>query len=271
MSTPPSDDLGHPVPLLGPARRVVSLVPSLTEAVAVTAPESLIGATDWCTHPRDLDVTRVRGTKNPNVRQIVELKPDLVIANQEENRELDVRRLREAGVNVWVTRINTVAESLTSMRRLFAQCFDAQPIWLDQADEVWAHPLAAGGRTIAVPIWKNPYIWVGDDTYAADVLVHLGFTNALAEMGRYPHVGLEHEAIRKADVITLPDEPYPFSPTDGPADFAEHGCGEHSFGERDVRPCEVHPRIVQLIEGRWLFWYGPAMVDARSRLMDALR
>ncbi|RYJ00446.1 MAG: hypothetical protein EON52_23640, partial [Actinomycetales bacterium] len=53
------DDLGHAVEVPGEARRVVSLVPSLTEAVAATRPEALVGATDWCTHPADLDVTRV--------------------------------------------------------------------------------------------------------------------------------------------------------------------------------------------------------------------
>ena len=97
------DDLGADVPLPAPATRVVSLVPSLTEALAVTAPDLLVGATDWCTHPADLDVTRVRGTKNPDLAAIRALSPDLVVANKEENRELDVRRLRDAGVAVWVT------------------------------------------------------------------------------------------------------------------------------------------------------------------------
>ena len=64
------DDLGHHVPLDAPAARVVSLVPSLTEALAVSAPDRLVGATDWCTHPADLDVTRVRGTKNPDLAAI---------------------------------------------------------------------------------------------------------------------------------------------------------------------------------------------------------
>src|ERR1700721_3076758 len=77
---PPSDDLGHPVPLTRPARRVVSLVPSLTESVAVTRAGALVGATTWCTHPADLDVTRVRGTKNPDLAAIRALEPDLVAA-----------------------------------------------------------------------------------------------------------------------------------------------------------------------------------------------
>src|SRR3977135_4137952 len=112
------DDLGTPVELAAPARRVVSLVPSLTEAVARSAPGLLVGATDWCTHPAGLSVTRVRGTKNPERAAIIALAPDLVIANKEENRELDVTRLREAGLAVWVTVIESVPQALASMRRL---------------------------------------------------------------------------------------------------------------------------------------------------------
>src|SRR3954451_13929778 len=99
----PIDDLGGPVRLERPPRRLVSLVPSLTEALAVTVPDRLVGATDWCTHPADLDVQRVRGTKNPDRAAIVALRPDLVVANREENRRLDVERLRAAGLPVWVT------------------------------------------------------------------------------------------------------------------------------------------------------------------------
>ena len=74
--SPPRDDLGYPVRAARPARRVVSLVPSLTESVALTRAEALAGATTWCTHPADLDVRRVRGTKNPDRAAIVGLGPD---------------------------------------------------------------------------------------------------------------------------------------------------------------------------------------------------
>src|SRR5918994_3242936 len=126
------DDLGADVPLTAAATRVVSLVPSLTEALAASAGDRLVGATDWCTHPADLDVTRVRGTKNPDLAAIRALSPDLVVANKEENREIDVRRLREAGVAVWVTRIETVGESLESMSRLLDHALQKSlPEWLD--------------------------------------------------------------------------------------------------------------------------------------------
>src|SRR5438034_11355248 len=101
----------------GPARRVVSLVPSLTEAVARSSPGLLVGATDWCTHPADLAVTRVRGTKNPERAAIIALAPDLVIAYREENRKLVVVRLRDAGLAVRVTVIESVPGALASMRR----------------------------------------------------------------------------------------------------------------------------------------------------------
>src|ERR1700759_5285094 len=104
------------------ATRVVSLVPSITEALVTVRREAVVGATDWCTHPADLDDTleaRVRGTKNPDLTAIRRLRPDVVIANREENRELDVRRLRESGVRVEVTDIETVPQAVAAYEHLF--------------------------------------------------------------------------------------------------------------------------------------------------------
>ena len=82
------------------------------------------GRPNWCTHPADLDdrgVARVRGTKNPDLAAVAALRPDLVVANKEENRELDVRRMRERGIPVWVTDIETVPQAVASMRRLLRE------------------------------------------------------------------------------------------------------------------------------------------------------
>src|ERR1700753_1115420 len=134
----PRDDLGYPVPVAGPAARVVSLVPSLTESVAVTRPDALAGATDWCTHPAGPDVPRVRGTKNPDLAAVRALRPDLVLANREENRRLDVERLRAAGLPVWVTVIETVDQALASLRRMFTVALGwAVPEWLVRGQGVW--------------------------------------------------------------------------------------------------------------------------------------
>jgi len=169
------DDLGSPVELNGPARRVVSLVPSLTEAVARSAPGLLVGATDWCTHPADLAVTRVRGTKNPERAAIIALAPDLVIANREENRKLDVDRLRDAGLAVWVTVVESVPDAMASMRRMLTGPLGLEaPAWLAAAEQAWAEPAPAPSRRVAVPIWRDPWMVVGARTFTGDVLARLG-------------------------------------------------------------------------------------------------
>jgi ABC-type Fe3+-hydroxamate transport system substrate-binding protein len=242
------DDLGHSVPLTGPATRVVSLVPSLTEALAASARSILVGATDWCTHPADLDVARVRGTKNPDLAAIRALAPDLVVANQEENRELDVRRLRDAGITVWVTRIETVEESLDSMSRLFASALGlADPSWLVSARSLWASPVEPRLK-VAVPIWRDPWMVVGAPTYTDDLLARAGLVNVMTSGdGRYPTVTPAEIDDAGADVVLLPDEPYVFTDSDGP---------------------EALRTPTRLVSGRLLTWYGPAMVEAHHLLTN---
>ena len=245
------DDLGADVPLAAPARRVVSLVPSLTEAIAASAPERLVGATDWCTHPADLDVTRVRGTKNPDLAAVRALSPDLVVANMEENRELDVRRMREAGLAVWVTRIETVEESLESMSRLLGEALDLpDPDWLVEARALWSTP-APRRLSVAVPIWRDPWMVVGSSTYTDDLLARAGLTNVLAGRdGRYPTVTVDDIDRSGADLVLLPDEPYVFTADDGP---------------------EAFRTPTRLVPGRLLTWYGPAMVEAHTLLTGLSR
>jgi ABC-type Fe3+-hydroxamate transport system substrate-binding protein len=260
------DDLGHPVELDGPARRVVSLVPSLTEAVAVSAPGRLVGATDWCTHPPGLAVTRVRGTKNPERAAIIALAPDLVVANQEENRKLDVTRLREAGLAVWVTVIESVPEALASLRRLLTGPLGLDvPDWLATAEQAWALPISGpvpptgdrpgnrpgNGQSVAVPIWRDPWMVVGPRTFAGDVLARLGLVNVFGTgPDRYPHVEAGQIRAAAPDLVLLPDEPYPFTASDGPEEFPA--------------------QRVALVSGRLLTWYGPSLATARADLLRAL-
>lgn len=246
-----TDDLGTVLDLPDAPTRVVSLVPSLTEAVAATAPGLLVGATDWCTHPTDLDVARVRGTKNPDLAAVRALSPDLVVTNKEENRELDVRRLRESGVAVWVTDIETVPEALASMRRLLTGplALDA-PTWLDEADELWGGPPPPVRDRVAVPIWRDPWMVVGPRTYTTDLLRRLGHDNPFARgTARYPAVEItqvDADGVDGVDEVWLPDEPYVFTAQDGPEAFTR--------------------TPTRLVSGRLLTWYGPAMVQAHHEL-----
>jgi ABC-type Fe3+-hydroxamate transport system substrate-binding protein len=248
----PRDDTGFPVRVDRPAGRVVSLVPSLTESVAVTRPEALAGATDWCTHPADLDVPRVRGTKNPDLAAIARLSPGIVLANKEENRRVDVERLRAAGIPVWVTVIRTLDEAVASLRRMFSEALGwPGPGWLAEAERVWAEPPPGRQVRAAIPVWRDPWMVVGSGTFTGDIAARLGLGNVYGNHpDRYPHVTLEDLCARDPDVVILPDEPYQFSAADGP---------------------EMFPgRRVALVEGRSLTWYGPSLVRARSLLLAQL-
>ena len=231
----------------------MSLVPSLTEALATSVPERLVGATDWCTHPADLDdrgVARVRGTKNPDLAAILALRPDVVVANKEENRELDVRRLRQHGIPVWVTDIETVPGAIASMRRLFREVLGLgeDPSWLAAAERAWGGPVPAATARVVVPVWRDPWMVVGHPTFTADLLARSGFEVVTAGVaGRYPAVAPEVlDDPTVADLVLLPDEPYEFMADDGP---------------------EAFRRVpTRLVSGRLITWYGPSLMAARISL-----
>ena len=247
---PESDDLGTPVELPARVDRVVSLVPSLTEAVATTAPGLLVGATAWCSHPADLDVVRVAGTKNPDVARVVDLRPDLVVCNAEENRRVDLDALRAAGLAVWVTAPETVPQALRSLERMLAACGLQRPGWLDDARAAWqAAPGAEPRRRAVVPVWRRPWMALGRDTFAGDVLARLGVDNVLVgDPERYPKVRLD--VLPPHELVVLPDEPYAFSAEDGP---------------------EAFPGVpAALVSGRHLTWYGPSLVEAPELLRRQL-
>jgi len=235
-------------------RRVVSLVPSLTEAVAATAPQVLVGATDYCTHPPGLDVARVGGSKYPSVERVLALRPDLVLANVEENRREDVAALRAAGVPVWVCYPRTLDGAFAALRELGEMLGCPLPPWLAAAEAAWAAPPfpepGYGGRAV-VPVWRRPWVVLGSDTFAGDVLRRLGVTNLYGDdPQRYPRPSLDEIRARRPDLMVLPDEPYAFTATDGPEAFPGVRCA--------------------LVSGRMLTWYGPSLAQARQVLTAQL-
>jgi ABC-type Fe3+-hydroxamate transport system substrate-binding protein len=248
----PADDLGTPVRLPADPTRVVSLVPSLTEALAETDRARLAGATDYCTHPADLDVPRVGGSRFPDLARVAELHPDLVLANAEENQLEHVEALRAQGIPVWVTAPTTLAQAFTSLRRMLAACgIPDTPRWLDQARAAWASTYdgSAPARTAVIPIWRKPWRVLGHGTFGGDVLRQLGIANAFeGSTERYPKV--TEEELRAADLVVLPDEPYQFGPDDGP----------DAFEGKDIA----------YVSGRHLFWYGPSLREARDVLAAQL-
>lgn len=234
--------------------RVVSLVPSLTEAVAATLPGRLVGVTDWCTHPADLGAVRVGGTKNPRLDRVLSLAPDLVVANEEENRAPDLDALRSAGVEVLVTEVRDVPSAFRELARVLRACGAVgRPRWLDEAEQAWsALPRPRRRTTAVVPVWRRPWMVLGRDTFAGDVLARLGVDHLYADhTERYPRVPLDELRAAAPDVVVLPDEPYRFTADDGPEAFPGLPCA--------------------LVDGRHLTWYGPSLAAAPRVLGEALR
>lgn len=257
-----TDDLGRIVTPRVPVRRLVSLVPSLTEAVfALGSGAAVCGATRYCVEPAGAvdHVARVGGTKNPDVARIVELAPDVVLANPEENRREDVAALEAAGLTVFVSFPQRVAD----VPRLFRQL--GVLLAVTEAAERAARAVEAvldRARTWApeprprvfCPIWKNPWMTVNGDTFVSDVLWCAGGVNVCRDLPeRFPRVTLEAVAELAPEVVLLPDEPYVFSARDLPA----------------LAPLAATPALrsgrVHFVDGKALCWYGPRTAEAVLR------
>lgn len=224
--------------------RIVSLVPSLTETLAGWGlADRLVGVTDWCTSPPLPDVARVRGTKNPDVAAVVAREPDLVVADQEENRRVDVERLRAAGLHVHVTAARSLAEAAACLETLGSVVGAADPAARLAAEmrDALAVPAPACLATFC-PIWRDPWMAVGTETIAGDLLAHVGF-DVVPARPRYPKVDLDEIRAADPDVVLLPDEPY-------------------EFGPGDVEAFVGWQARVRFVDGAQLTWWGPRTVGA---------
>lgn len=263
--------MDEPVPPTEP--RVVSLVPSLTETVfALGAGPSLVGRTRFCIEPEDRvrDVPAVGGPKDPDIDRLLDLHPTLVVMGIEENRREDYDRLREAGVEVFVTHVRAVADVPPMIRRLGA-AIGAPRVAQRMAREIegaaetvrsFAPDVqgASGQRLFHVfcPLWRDPWMVASAVTYVADVLDRAGLPSLLHEPerpDRPPYRTLATDEIIETDpgMVLLPSEPYPFGPEDRDEIL--------SWPIRASRDRRVH-----LIDGRMIAWYGARTASALHAL-----
>lgn len=236
--------------MMTPPGRIVSLVPSLTELVFwLGGGERLVGRTRFCEAPRgEVEaVPIIGGTKNPKVARIIELQPELVIANKEENRREDIEALRGAGLQVLLTDPNTVLEAVAMVEEV-GLVLGANEKARGLAAETTAALAERGGAPLRVfvAVWWKPLLGLGSASYGHDLLQGAGAANVLAGRPRYPEVSLEEVAGLSPDLVLLPDEPFPFS--EG-----------HVAAFASIAPSRV-------IDGKLLWWYGPRMPSAIRQL-----
>ncbi len=251
-----TDVTGARVRLDRPPARLVSLVPSTTETVyALGGQKMLVGLTRFCVHPRAArsEKTVIGGTKSPRIERIRSLRPDLVLANKEENREEDVRALREF-TSVYVACPKDVETAVGDIERL--------GILLGRGDRGRelareAHERLTTLRTATRErdrfrylylIWRNPYMAAGPDTLIDALLREAGGDNAVSSAAdRYPELSQSGIAGAEVNVILLSSEPYPFR-----AEHAEVLRKKLGEDQRDS---------VLLVDGELLSWHGSRLLE----------
>jgi ABC-type Fe3+-hydroxamate transport system substrate-binding protein len=245
------DDLGDELVLDGSPRRIVSLVPSITETVIdLGAAERLIGITNYCVHPAEAvaGIDKVGGTKGFSLQKINTLAPDLVLANKEENRKHQIDEIRKS-CPVFVTYPRSVEEAvqmilnlgvLTDTSTLASEFATSCDHLLDSMDpSLIAQPL----RT-ACMIWRDPWMAAGPDSYMSALLERVGFVNVFSKSsGRYPETSLEAVLERAPDLVILPDEPYEFGDSDNKEVYSA------------IRAAGGTARVL-LMDGSYLTWFG---------------
>ena len=238
--------------------------------MAIGGLKRLVAATRYCVRPKGMlwGLPRIGGTKNPDVGRILALKPDLVFANEEENRIEDVRALEEAGIDVDVTFSKTVSDVPNSIRQWGGRLAEGSE---EEAEALAARIELELSALLAEPpsppflyaywIWKEPWMTISDDTYVADLLRLAGGVNVFGrESDRYPTSSPAEALARGADVHFFPSEPFPFRPEKHEAPM------EQLFGRERVR---------LFVEGDDYCWHGVrtleglgAMRNLRERLRD---
>lgn len=237
------DARGNRVSLSQPPRRIISLVPSQTELLAdLGLAEQVVGVTRFCVHPHTWKAAKqiVGGTKQVNMERIEALKPDLILANLEENKREMVEAL-DTIAPTYVTDVDTISAAL-DMIRTVGSLTDKE----NEAEELIAGIEEAfvaldAFRPIrtAYLIWQAPYMTVGHDTFIHDVIARGGFVNVFGDQARYPEITVEALIETEADVVLLSSEPFPFRE-------------KHLEAFRRMLP----DASVYLVDGELFSWYG---------------
>jgi ABC-type Fe3+-hydroxamate transport system substrate-binding protein len=250
------DMTGREVGVVLSPQRIVSLVPSQTELLYYLGlQDEVIGITKFCVHPEKWfrEKKRIGGTKSLHLDVIKGLRPDLILANKEENNQEQIEELAKS-FPVWVSDITTVNDAMCMIRNVGVLTGTmAAAIELDRVLKARYKSLNKNPnpKKVAYFIWRDPWMSVGGDTFISDMISRMGWVNVLANKFRYPHLDMGDIASLDVDLILLSSEPYPFK--------------EQHIAEIKA----VLPNVeVKLVDGEMFSWYGNRMLQAVDYLKE---
>ena len=242
-----TDMLGREVNLPEQPKRIVSLVPSQTELLSdLGLEDEIVGITKFCVHPERLfrSKTRVGGTKAVHEDVVKSLRPDLIIANKEENEKAQIESLERISP-VWISDIHNLDDALVMIEALSSICGS-----IEQGHEMIAEIQSSfamlpkcESRTVAYGIWRDPWMWAGRDTFINNMLKHSCLENVFAFGDRYPTMDLIDMERLKPDIVLLSSEPYPFKE-------------KHIAEVKQALPAAN----VMLVDGEMFSWYGSRLL-----------
>ena len=250
------DQMQRSVELTFPLKRIISLVPSQTELLHYFELEKeVVGITKFCVHPQNWFSTkqRIGGTKKLSIQEIIDLQPDLVIGNKEENTKEDISILEKV-VPVWMSDVNTFDAALDFILKVGLLCGK-----MDEAKKL-SSEIAGGfkkletigqGRSVLYFIWDEPAFVVGKNTFIDAMISKIGFTN-ICKAERYP--ALADLKNINPDFVFLSSEPFPFSEN-------------HSKKFQELFPSSK----VILVDGEMFSWYGSRMLLASDYFKSFLK
>ena len=250
------DQMGKLIYLDAPPERIISLVPSQTELlIDLGLADKIVGRTKFCIHTQEVvrKIPQIGGTKNPRIKDILDLQPDLIIGNKEENDKNIIEQL-QPHTQVWMSDILCLADAYEMIRELGLinqKQFHAEKLINDiQSEHDLLINFVGSSKKKNKPeclylIWKGPYMAAGTNTFI-DHMIHIcGFINSAGYAERYPE--LSPDTIQKLDpdIIFLSSEPYPFS-------------------NKDVSELEsiLPDRKIILVDGEMFSWYGSRLKKA---------
>ena len=240
-----------------PARRIISLVPSQTELLFYLGLDTeTIGITKFCIHPSQWhrNKLRVGGTKNVDIQTIINLNPDLIIANKEENVKEQVEALA-AHFPVWLTDANNLQDALNMIKDIgrltnrqipAGELIDDINTNFNQLNEPSAQfHIPFSQLDTCYLIWKDPYMTVGSDTFINDMMRRAGFKNIFETKFRYPSITIKEIKSSNCKFLLLSNEPYPFK--------------QKHLDELQSQLPEI--KII-LVDGEIFSWYGSRLLQA---------